>query len=56
MVTKKGGAGWLNGKHTVFGKVVEGMDIVEAIQSVETAAGDKPVEEVKIISIQSERI
>ncbi len=37
---------WLNGMHTVFGEVVKGMDVVEAIGNVETGAGDRPVEDV----------
>lgn len=37
---------WLNGKHTVFGKVINGMDVVYAIGKVKTVAGDKPVDEV----------
>ena len=40
----------LNGKHTVFGKVVQGMEVVDKLGSVRTAAGDKPIEEVKINS------
>jgi peptidyl-prolyl cis-trans isomerase B (cyclophilin B) len=37
-------ADWLDGKHTVFGEVVEGMENVDAIENTETGPGDKPVE------------
>jgi len=40
---------FLNGKHPVFGKVVEGMDVVDAIAKVKTGAGDRPVQDVTII-------
>ena len=39
---------FLDGKHPVFGKVVEGMDIVDSIAGTETDANDKPIEEVVI--------
>ena len=37
-------APWLNGKHTVFGRVVSGMETVDAIEGTETGPGDRPVE------------
>jgi peptidylprolyl isomerase len=40
---------WLNDKHTIFGKVTSGYDVVMAIEGVETAAADKPVETQEII-------
>ncbi len=46
---------WLNGKHTVFGKVINGMDVVYAIGEVKTAAGDRPVNEVVIEEVRIER-
>jgi peptidyl-prolyl cis-trans isomerase B (cyclophilin B) len=45
-------AGWLDGKHTVFGEVVSGMDAVDAIEGVSTGAGDQPDEPVIIERVE----
>jgi cyclophilin family peptidyl-prolyl cis-trans isomerase len=37
-------APWLDGKHTVFGRVTSGMEAVDAIEGTQTGAGDRPVE------------
>lgn len=42
---------WLDGKHTVFGRVVKGMDVVGLIEKTKTQRGDKPVEDIKIINV-----
>lgn len=55
IVTKKEGCAWLNGKHTVFGKVVEGMDVAHKIEDVQKGAQDKPVTDVKMIKVRVEQ-
>lgn len=44
-----GPAYWLNGRHTIFGKVVEGYENVKKLEGVKTGRGDRPVNEQKII-------
>lgn len=47
-----GGTPRLDGHHTVFGQVYEGLDVVDKIAAVEVDKNDKPIEDVKIISIE----
>lgn len=51
-----GGTPWLDQKHTVFGQVISGMNIVDAIAAVQTDSSDMPVEDVIIESIEFETI
>jgi peptidyl-prolyl cis-trans isomerase A (cyclophilin A) len=48
--------GWLTGKHTIFGEVVEGYDIVEKISKVPTASQDRPRTAVVLESVTIERV
>lgn len=43
---------WLTGRHTVFGEVVGGMDVLEAIGAVKVGPDSRPIAEVKIVSIR----
>jgi len=42
---------WLNGRHTIFGEVISGYDVIEKIENTKTGFQDKPVEEQKILRI-----
>jgi cyclophilin family peptidyl-prolyl cis-trans isomerase len=43
---------WLDGKHTVFGRITSGHDIADGISLVERDAGDRPLEPVVIESVE----
>jgi cyclophilin family peptidyl-prolyl cis-trans isomerase len=45
-------ASWLDGKHTVFGRVEQGMETVDAIEGVETDASDRPAEPIVIERVE----
>ena len=45
-------AGWLDGKHTVFGEVSEGMDVVDRLEAAPTDGQDRPSEPIGITSIE----
>ena len=47
---------WLTGKHTIFGEVTEGMDVVEAIARTSTGAQDRPRTDVVIEKIEVEEV
>jgi len=47
-------APWLDGHHSVFGKVIEGMDVIDTISKVKTVKNDKPLENVVINNITIE--
>ncbi len=45
-----GGGLWLDGKHTVFGRVTKGADVVHAIEKAKTDRNDKPLVDIKMLS------
>ena len=51
-----GGTPWLDFRHTVFGQVFEGMDVVDAIASVDRDSSDKPLEDVVINSVETQTL
>jgi cyclophilin family peptidyl-prolyl cis-trans isomerase len=51
-IVTKDSTPWLDGKHTNFGIVTDGIDIVDKIEAIETGFGDRPVKEVIINSVE----
>ena len=51
-IVTTGEAPWLDGKHTVFGEVTSGMEVVDKIEGLETDARDKPRDEARIDSVE----
>lgn len=45
-----GSASWLNGHHTIFGEVANGMDTVRAVENAKTDGRDRPIKEIKILN------
>jgi peptidyl-prolyl cis-trans isomerase A (cyclophilin A) len=46
---------WLNGRHTIFGEVIEGADVVDRISMLKTGSQDRPAEDVVIESVTVDR-
>ena len=42
---------WLNGNHTIFGEVIEGQDVVDAISRVATGGADRPLQPVRMVNV-----
>jgi len=51
-IVTTGAAPWLDGKHTVFGKVIGGMDVVDKLESLPTDGRDRPREDARIEKLE----
>lgn len=50
--TTVGGAPHLDGDYTVFGEIIDGMDVVDRIEKAQTDGRDRPVDDIKILSMK----
>src|SRR5277367_6916819 len=51
-IVTTGAAPWLDGKHTVFGEITEGLDVVDKLEAAPSDGGDRPSEPIGIASIE----
>ena len=51
-IVTAGACPWLDGKHTVFGQVTEGLDVVDSLEAVQTDGGDRPQSPIGIATIE----
>ncbi|OTF74028.1 hypothetical protein BLA29_007484 [Euroglyphus maynei] len=47
---------WLDGHHTVFGKVLDGMDLIFRMSSLPTDSNDRPIQNIRIIDTKTEKV
>jgi peptidylprolyl isomerase domain and WD repeat-containing protein 1 len=44
-------APWLDNKHTIFGRAVDGFEVIHGIENVKVSKADKPLEDIKIVNV-----
>ena len=51
-IVTKDATPWLDGKHTNFGEVISGLDVIEKIQQVKTGANDQPIDSIEVTGVE----